>query len=88
MFYDEIQEKDKKLGENLKKEPKLTYSAVHPGNNKQNVTLALATFYGTTAAAMKNYFPDRLGAANVLSLFQKLFVNCSSKSQFNSSDRL
>ena len=74
------------MGGNFKKALKLTYS-VPPGNNKQNVTVALAIFHGTTTAAMKSYFPDRLDAANFLSLFHKLFV-CNSKNQFNSSDWL
>lgn len=79
-------EKDEKLGGNLKKALKLTFS-VPPWNNKQNVTVALAIFHGTTTAAMKSYFPDLLDAANFLSLFHKLFF-CNSKNQFNSSDRL
>ena len=58
MFY-ETHEIDTKG--NLKKVPKLTYSAVQPGNNKQNVTLALAIFQEMTPAIMRNYFPDRLG---------------------------
>ena len=58
MFY-EIHEIDTKG--NLKKAPKLTYSAVQPGNKKQNVTLALAMFQEMTPATMRNYFPDRLG---------------------------
>ena len=40
------------------------------------------------SAAMKSYFPDRLDAANFLSLFQKVFVICNSKNQCNSSDLL
>ena len=70
LFY-EIQEKYKKLGGNFKKAPKPTYSAVHPENNKSNVTLVLAIFHEATTAAMKSYFPDRLDAANFLSLFHK-----------------
>ena len=43
----------------LKKAHKLTYSSLHPGNNKQNVKLALAIFDEATIAAVKSYFPDR-----------------------------
>ena len=36
---------------NLRKASKLFYQALHPGNNKQNVPLALAFFHDSTAAA-------------------------------------
>ena len=40
-LYD-IYEKGKELKYNLRKSPKLSYLALHSGNNKQNVPLALA----------------------------------------------
>ena len=76
------------MGESFKKAPKLIYSAVHPGNNKQNLTLALTIFHETTSDALKRYFPDWIVAANVLSLFHKLLIVCNSKSHLNSSSRL
>ena len=43
----------------MRKAPKLSYQALHPGNNKQNVPLALALFHDTTRAAVKSYYPNR-----------------------------
>lgn len=39
-----IHESDQQLDCNLRMAPKLTKSALHPGNNKQYVNLALAIF--------------------------------------------
>ena len=57
MFYD-VYEKDEVLQSNLRKAYKLTYQAVHPANNKQDVPLALAIFDETTSTAIKSYFPE------------------------------
>lgn len=62
MFY-EILQRDEKLIGNLRKATKLIYFAVHPGKNKQNITLPLAIFHETTTAAMKSCFPDQIDAA-------------------------
>ena len=70
-------EKDEKLGGNLKKALKLAYS-VPPGNNKQNVTVALAIFHGTITAAMKSYFQDLLDAANLVMLQYSMIANQNS----------
>ena len=53
MFY-YIYELDEKLQGNLRKVPKLTYKATHPGNNKQDVSLALAIFDEITSAAIRS----------------------------------
>ena len=74
-----VYEKDETLGGNLRKAHKLTYRAIHPGNNKQSVSLALAIFDETTSAAIRSYFPERNDAASFLNLFYKLFVICNSK---------
>ena len=63
-----IYDKDSTLNGNLRKAPKLTYRALHPGNNKQNVNLALTIFHETTIAACQSYFPLR----NDMSQFLKL----------------
>ena len=42
------------LKSNLRKPPKLSYLALHPGNNKQNVPLALET----TITPSQSYFPN------------------------------
>ena len=40
----EVYDKDEKLPTNMKKVSKLSYKAMHPGDNKQTVPLALAIF--------------------------------------------
>ena len=49
-----IYDKDKELKSNSGKPPKLSYLALHPGNNKHNVPLALET----TITAAQSYFPN------------------------------
>ena len=49
-----IYDKDKELKSNLRKPPKPSYLVLHPGNNKQNVPLALET----TITAARSYFPN------------------------------
>ena len=51
-----LYERDSKLKGNLRKAHKLSYRALHPGNKKQNVPLALVIFDETTIAAVKDYF--------------------------------
>ena len=55
----DIYDKDKNLQANLRKAPKLSYQALHPGNNKQNIPLALAIIHETTIAAAKSYYESR-----------------------------
>ena len=43
-----IYDQDSKLLANLRKANKLTYRAMHPGNNKQSVNLALSLFHEST----------------------------------------
>ena len=61
-------EMDQHLDANLIKAPKLTYSSLHPGDNKQSVELAIAVFHETTIVAAQNYFPERLDIHNCLKL--------------------
>ena len=51
-----IYDKDQALQGNLRKAHKLSYRSLHPGNNKQNVSLALSIFDETTIAAKKVTF--------------------------------
>ena len=44
---------DLRLNANLRKTPKLTYSTLHPVDNKQNVELVIAVFHETTIALLK-----------------------------------
>ena len=83
-----VYEKDETLSGNFRKAHKLTYIAIHPGNNKQSVSLSLAIFDETTSAAIRSYFLERNDAASFLNLFYKLFVICNSKQRYNEANRL
>ncbi|XP_065673901.1 uncharacterized protein LOC136090852 [Hydra vulgaris] len=56
---------------------------LHPGNFKQNVSLALAIFDETTSAAIHSYFPDLKSSADFLTLFNKWWVLSNSKCQYS-----
>ena len=70
-----IYDKDEKLDGNLRKAPKLGYKSLHPGDNKQNVELALAIFHETTIAASRNYYPEREDISRFLDLI-KMVDHC------------
>ena len=57
----------------LKLKLKLTFTATHPGNNKQVSSLAVTIFDETTTVTIKSYYPNRLAAANFINLFDKVF---------------
>ena len=78
-----IYDKDQALQGNLKKAHKLSYRSLHPGNNKQNVTLALSIFDETTIAAIKSYFPERDDMSLFLEIFQKWWTIANSKQRFS-----
>ena len=79
--------KNNKLGGMLQKTPKLTYLAIHPWDNKQNINLDIVIIHKTTAAIM-SYFPKRFDSANFSSLSYKQFPICNSKTQLNFSNWL
>ena len=79
----EIFEEDIKLKGNLRKAPKLTYEALHPGHKKQNVNLALAVFYETTIAACRNYFPNRNDVAGFLTLINYWWKIVNNKQRYH-----
>ena len=83
-----IHELDLNLQGHLKKAPKLTYGALHPGNRKQDVNLALSVFHETTIAATRSYFPDKVAMANFLELFSVWWILVNSKHRYNSSNKL
>ena len=56
------------LQSHLRKPNKFTRKVLHPSDNKQSVPLASAIFNATTSAAIENYFPDRVDAANFLNV--------------------
>ena len=62
-------EKDKELKNNLRKDWKLCYLVLHPGNNKQNVPLALIVIHETTITAAQSYFPNRRDVPDFLEIF-------------------
>ena len=78
-----VHDNDEKLSGNLRKAPKLTYSTLHPGNNKQNVQLALNIFHETTIAAVKSYFPERIDAAQFLKLVGTWWTITNSKTRYS-----
>ena len=67
-IYNNIYDRDKELKGNLRKAPKLSHQALYPGNNKQNVSLALSLFHDTTIAAAKSYYLNREDAFRFLTL--------------------
>ena len=73
---------------NLRKAPKLTYEAIHPGNKKQNVQLALNIFHETATAAISSYFPDREDATEFIRLINTWWNISNSKYQFDSHYRI
>ena len=78
-----VYEKDKELQSNLRKARKLTYKTLHPGNNKQDVGLALSVFDEGTIAAFQSYFPERSDCSGFLSLIQKWWTITNSKQRFS-----
>lgn len=78
-----IHDKDQKLQANLRKAPKLSYHALHPGNNKQNVNLALGIFHETTIAACKSYYPAREDMANFLNLILTWWTISNSNKKYD-----
>ena len=77
-----IYESDKKIEANMKKAPKLTFSSLHPGNNKQNVDLALAVFDEKTIAACRSYLPDRNDMAAFLEVIHTWWNIANSKALY------
>ena len=77
-----VYNKDKVLDATLRKAPKLTFKALHPGDNKQNVNLAIAVFHETTIAACKSYFPERTELSNFLKLIWSWWNIANSNQRF------
>ena len=53
-----VHDADHSLNFHLRKAPSLNYQALHPGNNKQSIHLALAIFNSKTSAAMRECLKD------------------------------
>ena len=78
-----IYDKDKELEGNLRKAPKLSYQTPQPGNNNQNVPLALALFHETTIAAAKIYYPNREDFSGFLNVIDTWWIICNSKQRYS-----
>ena len=77
-----IYDQNSKLPAKLRKANKLTYRAMHPGNNKQSVNLALSIFHESTIAASKSYFPERKDISGFLSLIHTCWTIVNSRDRF------
>ena len=75
----QMYDKDKELKSNLRKAPKLSTLALHPGNNKQNVPFAVAVIHETTITAARSSFPNRRDVANFLEIFSTWWNISNSK---------
>ena len=75
---------EQKLDANLRKADKLSYQGLHPGNNKQCVSLALAVFDDTTIAACKGLFPERKDMLMFLKLINVWWTCANSNSLYTS----
>ena len=71
--------KDKELKEKLRKALKLSYQALHPGNNKQNVRFALVLFHDTTIAAAKTRYPNRENTSGFLNVIHTWWTISNSR---------
>ena len=78
-----VHDKDSLLKANLRKAPKLNYQAMHPGNKKQSVPLALAIFDEKTIAACKDYFPNREDMSSFLTVFNNWWLMVNSKERYD-----
>lgn len=87
MFH-RVYEQDSKLEAGFKKARKINHSVLHPGNNKQDVSRALAIFDETTSAGIRSYFPSRCDAADFLNRMHKVFLICNAKEETHGSDAL
>ena len=70
---------DKELKSNLRKSPKSSYLAIHPGNNKENVPLALET----TITAARSCFPNWKDIVSFLDIFNTWWSISNSKQKFS-----
>ena len=79
----DVYDNDQSLQGNLRKASKLSYRALHPGDNKQSVPLALAIFDPASSAAILSYYPERQDAAEFLKSINLWWTISNSKQQFN-----
>ncbi len=87
-LFHRLHEDDTKLGVHLRKAHKINPNVLLPGQNKQDVSRALAIFHETSSAAIKSYFPHRQDAVQFLNLMHKVFLVCNSKTRAHGSNSL
>ena len=63
-----LHEQDLALECHVRKAPKISFQALHPGNNKQFVHLALSIFEPTTITTIRQYFPEDITTSSFLNL--------------------
>ena len=74
--------RDKDLPGNLRKAPKLSFKALYPGNNKQNLDLVISIFHESTIAAFKSYMPERSDISSFLNLILSWWTIANSRARF------
>ena len=87
-LFHRLHEEETKLDPRLRKAHKINPTVLHPGQNKQDVSRALAIFHETTSAVIKSYFPHRQDAAQFLNLIHKVFLVWNSKTRAHGSNSL
>ena len=87
-LFHRLHEEETKLDARLRKAHKINPNVLHPGQNKQDVSRALAIFHETTSAVIKSYFPHRQDAAQFLNLIHKVFLVWNSKTRAHGSNSL
>ena len=75
----EIYDSNVALEGNLRMAHKLTYKALHPGNNIQNAASAITIFYESTIAACKRYYPEKKDVAAFLTLINACWTIVNAK---------
>ena len=84
----DVYDRDQLLDAYLRKAPMLSYKSLHPGDNKQNVQLALNVFDRTTAVGITEYFPNSKDASEFVKLINIWWTISNSKQEFNTNYRL
>ena len=79
----QVHTRDLTLNSHLKKAPKLSYSVLLPGNNKQSVPLALAVFEPTTTSAIRSYFPEEYTTIAFLEHIHAWWLVVNAKERFH-----
>ena len=82
-IFHSVHEKDLALECHVRKAPKISYQALHPGNNKQSVPLALSIFDLTTITAIHQYFPEDKTTSPFLNLIYNWWLIVNAKERFH-----